>query len=165
MSCGNTVVQDPLNRFWVVGVDDLGTFNLSMTSATFPFFTPPVLNSPGFSWQLSAQVDGTLTATQVGGTSAPDSLVLASSAQHDWALSVDDSGNLTSTFVGIGVGGSVAPRPVNVSMSQWPSNLALTSTLTGTSPLTVGADFSIWSCLLNKFINEDTTNIIVVLDE
>lgn len=164
MSCGNTVVQDPLSRFWILGVSDQGTFNLSLTSALFPLFTPPILNSPSFSWQLSALLDGTLTATQVSPTTAPTTLTLASPRQNDWAISIDDSGNIASTFIGIGVVG-VVPYPVNVAMSQWPQNIGLTSTITGTSPLTVGADFSIWSCLLNKFINEDTTNIVVVLDE
>jgi hypothetical protein len=164
MSCGNTVVQDPLSRFWILGVDDFGTFNLSLTTAIFPFFTTPILNSPSFSWQISALTNGTLTATRVSGTVAPSGFTLASPRQNDWTLSIDDNGNIASTFAGIGVVG-VVPYPVNISMSQWPQSIGLTSTLTGSSPLTVGADFSIWSCLLNKFINEDTTNIVVVLDE
>lgn len=164
MSCGNLFVQDPSSAFWVVSVADNGVILVTKSTTVLIGFVPPTLASTSFTWQLSALVDGTLTATQIAPTSSPTSVTLTSINSIGWNLAIDDSGNFFQTLVGTVVPGLV-PFPSGVRMSQWPQNIGLTSTVAGATPLTISADFSIWSCLLNKFINEDTTNIIVVLEE
>jgi hypothetical protein len=163
MSCGNLFLQDPSNRFWILSAANSGVLINSHTSLIISPYTAPVLNSPSFSWQLSADLDGTIAATVIGSISAPTSVVLSSTTARSFQLSIDDTGILWTTSQGVLPVVSV-PYPTNVSMSQWPP-LGLTSSLAGATPLTVSADFSIWSCTLGRFINEDTTNIIVVLSE
>jgi hypothetical protein len=163
MSCGNLFLQDPLKRIWILSANDNGTLITSLTAVPVSGLVAPALTSPSYYWQLSATVNGVITATPVVATSASSSYLLSSISGKVFLLTILDTGVLlTSAQVG---GLSIqVPYPTDVSMSQWP-NLGLTSSIAGATPLTVNADYSIWSCTLNRYVNEDTTNIIVVLDE
>lgn len=164
MSCGNLLLQDPIGRLWILSGADDGTLIDSLSSAVINNFVAPIVNSPSHTWQLSALTDGTVVATVVSSVSAPTSLIVSSATGKVFSLSINDDGILTTNIqAGLASPGQV-PYPIDVTMSTFP-NLGLTSSVSGTTPLTVSADFSIWSCTLNRFINEDTTNIIVVLDE
>lgn len=164
MSCGNLILQDPSSRFWILSAADNGSLITSLTTAPIVDFAPPVISSASYFWLLSAGNNGTITATPVGSTpSASSSYRLSSTSAKPFVLTILDTGVLLTTTTGPGPIVQV-PYPTNVNMSFWP-NLGLSSSVAGATPLTVSADFSIWSCTLNRFINEDTTNIIVVLDE
>jgi hypothetical protein len=163
MSCGNLILQDPLSRFWILHAADNGQLLTSLTTIPQLGFVAPLLNSPSLTWQLSALTNGVITATVVGAQSAPTSVSLSSLSFFSFGLSIMDTGILVTSSQGIVPAFSV-PYPTDVQMSQFPP-LGLISSVAGATPLTVSADYSIWSCTLNRFINEDTTNIIVVLDE
>lgn len=166
MACGSLLLQDPSGAFWILSADITGDPLTSKTTLTNLIFTAPTINSPSSTWQLSAGLDGGIIATQIAPAGAVTSYALSSSTSNGitFSLTIQDDGILVSTFSTIGFT-IVVPWPNNVRMSVWPQSIGLTSTLAGASPLVVSADFSIWSCTLNRFINEDTTNIIVVLDE
>jgi hypothetical protein len=163
MSCGNLFLKDPTGRFWILSSGNDGV--LQMTSTTFVFtpYSAPVIISPSYYWVLSADTDGTIAATPTSPTSGSTSYNLSSVLAYNFVLTIDDTGVLLTTSQGL-VPPIVVPYPTNISMSKWP-NLGLVSSVAGNTPLTVSADFSIWSCTLNRFINEDTTNLIVVLSE
>ena len=163
MSCGNLILQDPLSRFWITSAADNGILITALAPISVSNYTAPVITSPSFYWQLSTGLDGAVIATRVAPTGASSSYVLTSLSSLLWTLTIGDDGVLVTSFGGLG-SPTLVPFPSSVNMSTWPP-LGLTSTLSGSTPLTVSADFSIWSCTLNRFINEDTTNIIVVLDE
>jgi hypothetical protein len=163
MSCGNLILQDPSGGFWILHAADNGQLLTSKTPIPQLGFVAPLLNSPSITWQLSALTNGVITATAISAQSAPSSSLLSSLLNNRFSLSIADTGILMTTSQGIGPV-NVVPYPTNVQMSQFPP-LGLISSVAGATPLTVSADFSIWSCTLNRFINEDTTNIIVVLDE
>jgi hypothetical protein len=163
MSCGNLILQDPIGRFWVTNAADDGVLLTVLSALVLTNYAAPVIQSPSFYWRLSTGLDGAVVATPVSPTGASASYLLTSFTSRLFTLTIGDDGVLVTTSAGLGSATSV-PYPIDVSMSTWPP-LGLTSSLSGATPLTVSADFSIWSCTLNRFINEDTTNIIVVLDE
>jgi hypothetical protein len=171
MSCGNLILQDGSGGFWIVTAGDDGGLIFTTAPLILPNYVAPVLTSPSFYWQLSVSgvigfrpTSPAIAATQVSPTAASSSFLLTSVDLLRFTLTIDDNGVLATTSqAGVGTQ-AVAPYPSSVSMSFWPP-LGLTSSISGATPLTVSADFSIWSCTLNQFINEDTTNIIVVLDE
>jgi hypothetical protein len=163
MSCGNLFLQDPVGRFWSLSSDNSGVLVTTLTTTVLAGFSPPIITSASFYWSLSVGIDGAIIASVVSSRPASPSYLLTSSSFKTFLLTIDDNGVLATTSqTGIVVG--QVPFPSNVNMSVWPP-LGLTSSVAGATPLTVSADFSIWSCTLNQFINEDTTNIIVVLDE
>lgn len=163
MACGSLLIKDLFGGLWTLTADDGGVLVTTSTAAVLTMFTPPVLTSPSFFWQLSAGNDGAIIQTRVSPTAASSSFLLSSPSLRVFSLQIQDDGVLYTTTTN----GQVAfrlPPPPNISMSNFP-NLGLISSVAGAAPLTIGADYSIWSCTLNRFINEDTTNIIVVLDE
>lgn len=163
MSCGNLILQDPLGRFWVMSAGNNGQLINALTPLVMTNYTPPVITSPSYYWQLSSLSNGTITATPVSPTSASSSYQLTTLSGFGFMLTMEDDGVLYTTGQ-IGQVFISVPYPTNVSMSKWP-NLGLISSVAGATPLTVSADFSIWSCTLNRFVNEDTTNLVVVLSE
>lgn len=163
MACGSLSIKDFLGGLWILTADNDGVLITTPTVAVLTMFASPVLASPSFFWQLSAGNDGAVIQTRIAPTAASSSFLLSSPNLGVFSLQIQDDGVLYTTTAN----GQVAfrlPPPPNISMSNFP-NLGLISSVAGAAPLTIGADYSIWSCTLNRFINEDTTNIIVVLDE
>lgn len=166
MACGGFFLLDPSGAYWSLNCDATGTLVTTRTTSTPPFFSAITLISPSLiNWQLSAGVDGGIVGTVVVPIPAGQSSVaLLSSNGFPFTLTVQDNGILLTSSGGV-VTSITVPYPMDVTMSHWPLSLNITSSVAGSLPLVVSADYSIWSCALNKFINEDTTNIIVILDE
>lgn len=168
MPCGSPTLKSIDGQFWALSVTsaDGGLVTTGPSPVGPLFHNAPILSGPTTFWSLSVDVDGSVVTTRTGtslGAAATLSVISDSGAFYN--LTVDDTGTLATTPSGLtGLNPGTVPYPVNVNMSTF-GVVNLACDIPGAENLTIGADYSIWSCSLNKFVNEDTTNIVVVLDE